>query len=195
MKIIVAKRLFPLLALCMLILSSVSSCGNSSASTPTSWAWLGAGGGTYWYVPTPYLPAVKWDTSDPSAYIPIMDQTVWHIESYENGYFFGPVVAKLTAYPVTCQYAIGSVTPEGNVYISFNSLSNSPLGNPSVITGTGKMVQQGGAWTFNMQMASGSSSSMVTHWAYMYQCSPNQSCWNDLPGIAQSIPDLLAQCE
>src|SRR5262249_57028042 len=124
----------------------------------------------------------------------IDDQTVWHIERFENGYFFGPVVVKFAGYPRLCQYMIGSVTPAGRVYISFNSVQAIPIGNPSITTGSGEMVKQRGAWTFNMQMASGSSSSQIAHWAFMQQCTSVQRCWSELPGVEQSIPELLAQC-
>jgi hypothetical protein len=50
------------------------------------------------------------------------------------------------------------------------------------------------AWRANMQMASGSSSTEVAHWTFMRQCTPDQPCWNDLPGTERSIPELLAQC-
>lgn len=161
---------------------------------PQRWRWLGEDGGTYWYVPNGGLPAVEWDTSDPKNYSPIIDQTVWHIDHYANGYISGTVVAQLGVNPVQCQYLIGSVTPSGAVYITFNSLTDPPIGSPALTTGIGKMVLRQNNWTFNMQMASGPASSQVTHWAYMLQCTPDQKCWTDLPGIQQSLPDFLANC-
>ena len=87
---------------------------------------------------------------------------------------------------------IGSVTPDGSVNISFNSVQT--MGSPSITTGAGQMVKERDAWTFNMQMASGSSSNQVAHWAFMDQCTVGQPCWSALPGVNQSIPELLAQC-
>src|SRR5262249_24366213 len=144
------------------------SSANSAASDQdvSQWSWLGENGGTYWYVPQENLEAIRWNTAAPSAYASIDDQTVWHLERFENGSFFGPVVVKFAAYPRLCQYMIGSVTPAGRVYISFNSVQAIPIGNPSITTGSGEMVKQRGAWTFNMQMASGSSSSQIAHWAF-----------------------------
>ena len=176
-------------------LSSGSSASGGALERDTSrWAWLGENGGTYWYVPPENLQAIKWDTEAPSAYTSIDDQTVWHIERFDDGYFFGPVVVKFAGYPRLCQYMIGSITPGGRVYISFNAVQTIPLGSPSITTGTGDMVKHRGAWTFNMQMASGSSSTQIAHWAFMRQCTPDQQCWNDLPGTEQSIPGLLALC-
>jgi hypothetical protein len=160
----------------------------------TNWAWLAENGGTYWYVPSANLQALQWDTSSPSAYTSIDDQTVWHIDRYENGYFSGPVVAKIGSRPAICQFMIGSVTPSGRVYISFNSVGTPPVGSPSITTGTGAMALQSSAWTFNMQMASGSSSTQITHWAFMRQCAAGQACWTKLPGIGQSMSSLLAEC-
>ena len=184
-----------------LVIAATALHGGSSASggglghDTSRWAWLGENGGTYWYVPPENLQAIQWDTAAPSAYTVIDDQTAWHIERFANGYFFGPVVVKFARYPPLCQYMIGSVTPGGRVYISFNAVQTIPLGSPSITTGTGEMVKQRGAWTFNMQMASGSSSTQVAHWAFMRQCTPDQQCWNDLPGTERSLPELLAQCD
>jgi hypothetical protein len=161
---------------------------------PSRWRWLGEGEGTYWYVPNANLPAVEWDSSDPQNYSPILDQTVWHIENYEGGYFFGTVVAQIGLHPPQCQYLIGSVTPNGTVYITFNSLTDPPVGSPSLTTGVGKMVLKGNDWTFNMQMSSGSSSNQVTHWAFMLECTSDDECWTDLPGVQQGLPDFLSNC-
>jgi hypothetical protein len=172
-----------------------SANGGGSDRDDARWSWLAADGGTYWYVPTANLLAYGWSTDDPQNPQPIDDQTVWHIERYENGYFFGPVVAEFQGFPAQCQYLIGSVTPEGRVYITFNGLQAVPSGTPSLTTGIGAMVKADGSWTFNMQMASGSSSVQVTHWAFMVQCSPDEPCWSELPSVGQSLPSLLSECD
>jgi hypothetical protein len=161
--------------------------------TASRWAWLGADGGTYWYVPTAFLPAYRWNTDDPAAAASVSDQTVWHIERFENGYFFGPAVAQLDGGSTMCQYMIGSVTPAGRVYIAFNS--QPARGTPRITIGTGDMTDTPDGWAFAMQMATGSDTQQVAHWAYMTQCSEHQPCWNSLPGTGSSIPDMLAQCD
>ncbi|HML93903.1 MAG TPA: hypothetical protein PKC29_00560 [Thermodesulfobacteriota bacterium] len=163
--------------------------------TPARWSWLGEDGGTYWYVPPVNLPAVMWNTSDPANYSPVSDQTVWHIESYADGYFFGTVVAQFGITPPACQYLIGSVTPDGNVFISFNPLQASSEDTVTLTTGTGKMAFKDGEWTFLMQMASGSSSAQITHWAYMLECTPDEECWANLPGVEKGIEEFLSNCE
>jgi hypothetical protein len=44
-----------------------------------------------WYVPTTNLLAIIWSTDAPTAYGAIEDQTVWHIQHFREGYFFGPL--------------------------------------------------------------------------------------------------------
>jgi hypothetical protein len=162
------------------------------ASTASRWAWLGADGGTYWYVPAESLLAFQWNTDDPAAASAVSDQTVWHIERFENGYFFGPVVARLDDGPAMCQYMIGSVTPAGNVHIAFNS--QPARGRPTITSGSGAMTETAEGWGFVMQMATGSDRRQVAHWATMQQCRAGQACWKRLPGTGASIPDTLAQC-
>lgn len=163
--------------------------------TPARWSWLGEGEGTYWYVPPINLPAVQWNSTDPTNYFPVSDQTVWHVESYADGYFFGTVVAQFGTGSPTCQYLIGSVTPDGGVYIAFNPLTSPPIGSPSLTTGTGKMAFKEGEWTFLMQMASGASTTQIAHWAYMLECTPDEECWENLPGVDVSIEEFLSNCE
>ena len=188
------KKIKILFTSAVLLLIGIACNACSSASGQASFAWLGENGGTYWYVPPQYLTAIQWPTSNPSGYTAVSDQTVWHIERYENGYIFGPVTAQFTGYPPTCQYLIGSITPSGQVYISFTSTQDIPIGNPSITTGLGIFEQQAGLYAFTMQMASGSSSTQISHWASMLQCSPGDPCWGNLPGVNESIPDFLANC-
>lgn len=189
----------------MLLSSLIFATAMTQAAAPTppadaaqprhDWAWLGADGGTYWIVPQAFLKAIQWNTDDPETSTAIDDQTVWHIQRYDNGYVFGPVVAQLSGQSAMCQYMIGSVTPEGRVYITFNARSAAPQASPALTTGFGEMTPYQGRWAFAMQMASGSASMQVTHWAYMIQCSEGQACWNNLPGVDASVPGMLAQCD
>ncbi|GAA4802527.1 hypothetical protein [Lysobacter hankyongensis] len=190
-------RLLPRsLLICALSLSTVAQAADAptaASSTASRWAWVGAEGGTYWYVPTAYLPAYRWNTDDPAAATEVSDQTVWHIERFENGYFFGPAVAQLDDGSAMCQYMIGSITPAGRVYIAFNS--QPARGRPSITSGTGEMSETPDGWAFAMQMATGSDTRQVAHWAYMTQCREGQACWNALPGTGTSIEAMLAQCD
>ncbi|MEN9867690.1 MAG: hypothetical protein RL748_3280, partial [Pseudomonadota bacterium] len=55
------------------------------SDTRAQWAWLTD---TYWYVRTPDLPALQLDPED-NLLSWLVDQTVWHISGYKNGYFWG----------------------------------------------------------------------------------------------------------
>lgn len=103
------------------------------------------------------------------------DQTLWQLDSSEKGQFTGNAVAFL-AYsngqkvPPSTQNMNGLVLPNGQVRIDFSNPDSSGNG----ITGIGQMRWIDGGWTFQMQMTSPSSSSVVTHWAYMYQLHPGE---------------------
>ncbi len=158
------------------------------------WSWLGENSGTYWYVPEKDLPAIRWATNDPEGYTVISDQTVWHIEHFQDGYIFGPLAVKFETTPVVlCQFLIGSITPVGSVYIAFNGLA--PLGSPALTIGLGRMVRVKEEWMFNMQMASGSADIQVEHGAFMRQCTPADDCWVDLPGVNLGVLDFLSHCD
>jgi Ca2+-binding RTX toxin-like protein len=159
-----------------------------TASPPTDdgdWEFLED---TYWYVPTPYLPAAVLVNLDPPLTSYIVDQTLWHITSVEDGYVIGDVA---TNFGGGWGYAtlVGSITPEGTVSFSFT-----PSDPDSDITvGVGTMVYDEGAWFFAMQMTTGSGAANVTHWAYMAESEPGDRDWLSLPGYpGDSIPDAFA---
>lgn len=148
--------------------------------------------GTYWYVPEQYLPATQMGGNDTE---PVMnvDQTVWQITGASNGYFWGNCSALM--YPVgttpgepTARRMVGSVTPDGTVQISFLSIND--LGLAMSISGWGKMVEQKGAWTFEMQMASGTTD-IYSHWAFMKSTTEGDASWDKLPGADYSVPEFL----
>ena len=196
-----------LLAVLLAIHASIAADAPAAGDPPSPsqrWAWLAADGGTYWYVPQAGLPAYRWRTSDPAGASQVSDQTVWHIERFENGYVFGPVVGQLDDQAPQCQYLIGSITPDGRVYLTFTSTGGS--GTPTLTTGIGEVIDDGvlddrvlddrRGPVFQMQMATGSSQLQVTHWARMTQCREGQSCWNALPGLDDtSIPEFLGTCD
>lgn len=132
---------------------------------------------TYWYVPTPYLPAVVLVNLDPAQTGEIVDQTIWHIEEVINGNVIGQVAATIgTGW--TFSTLVGSITPSGSVSFSFT-----PEDPSSDITiGKGAMVESEGQWFFEMQMTTGSGALNITHWAYMGEVAPGDRAWDSLPG-------------
>jgi hypothetical protein len=150
--------------------------------------------GTYWYVPDAFLPAVQM-TATEDAPVWMTDQTVWQITGYKDGYFWGNCAALIYQTGTTPDAApsarklIGSVTPNGEVQISFMALNT--LGAAMSISGWGHLKDRVGSWFFEMQMASGVTD-LVAHWAYMAETKEGDDSWNKLPGTTYSVPDFLS---
>lgn len=160
----------------------------AQAATVRSWAWLD---GTTWYVPTNGLPAYVYSPSL-NQLIPVQDQTVYTITGYRNGYFWGRTATQLGDNDVTCKSLVGSVTPEGKIYLTFTDY---PYTDGSETTiGVGTMVMKGYQWTMANQMSTGSSAAQVGHWAYMVQTRPGTSSWYSLPGVNVSVPEFMHPC-
>jgi hypothetical protein len=150
--------------------------------TAARWAWLA---NTYWYVPTPNLPALIYDSKS-GALVPVLDQTVYHITGYRNGYFWGETVTQLGRSKPTSTALVGSVTPEGRVLLTFTSSSNAT-------TGYGTMTRRNGVWTMANQMFTRTTTgSLVGHWAYMMQTRPGTRSWSSLPLARVSVPKFLS---
>lgn len=153
------------------------------------WGWLKD---TYWYVPTSGLPAYVFSArnSEPQR---TLDQTVYHITDYRNGYFWGDTVVQLGTSDPTCLTLAGSVTPEGEIHLTF--IPEDPNLTEAPTTGVGVMRKKKGEWTMENQMSSGPGSRLqVLHWAYMYQSRPQDSSWESLPGVDMSVEEFMAQC-
>jgi hypothetical protein len=154
--------------------------------------------GSKWYVPPSTLPAVemKLKTGRVRA---LVDQTVWDITNYRDGYFWGRTVAVFkyaaTGQPIGdpgCSRMLGSVTPSVRVHITFVP-DGPPLTSLATI-GTGTLTGEGNRWVFEMQMSTGVTS-VLAHWSFMYQCKFGQPCEASLPGTTLSLSDFLAQCD
>src|SRR6185369_9098064 len=104
--------------------------GDAASPDPRRWAWLKD---TVWYVPATGLPAVA-TNPDRGKLIPLLDQTVYVIEDYRYGYFWGMTRVQFwppqsspvpPATPPSCLRLLGSVTPEGTISLSFTPLDDS----------------------------------------------------------------------
>ncbi len=167
---------------------ALAAVPDASAATVRDWRWLE---GTTWYVPTTGLPAYVY-MPEQNQLVPVQDQTVYTITGYRNGYFWGRTAAKLGGGDITCKSLVGSVTPEGNIYLTFTDY---PYVDGSVTTiGVGKMVVKARQWTMANQMSTGSSSAQVGHWAYMVQTKPNKASWHSLPGVDMSVEAFMQPC-
>jgi len=172
--------------------SSLRKADADTHSLHDNWSWLQD---TYWYVPEENLPAVE-TTFSPLAHQLISDQTVWHIEQYSKGYFWGKQVVKLsTNNQYLCMHLVGSITPQGEIQMTF-TFTLPPEVPPAVnlkVSGLGKMRLVQSEWQPEMQMTTGVSS-LVTHWAFMKQCRPGEACNQALPGVGIPLHEFLGVC-
>ena len=172
---------------------------STRVSASADWSWLQ---GTVWYVPAENLLAIEFDPSS-GTHRPISDQTVYAIEHYDHGYFWGTTAVQLTgtgsivASRPVCLDLVGSVTPEGSLNLSFirrgRSSRRSRTGFSQSTLGVGTMRLHDGSWSMENQMSTGAIQ-QVTHWAYMAQCRPGDPCMQRLPGLDISLPELLQEC-
>lgn len=119
-----------------------------SEATATDWSWLA---GTYWYVPTKYLPAMQQVNIAQSQITQVNDQTLWYFAEYNNGYLVGQCAASIDGGDFDYQSIVGSVIPDGDVCLSFTPVGGVSLhpvrGSVSVtnfIVGQGTMVKHQG---------------------------------------------------
>lgn len=162
--------------------------------TPARWAWFED---TIWYVPPENLPAIL-TNADNRAVVKLIDQTVYSIDGYAGGYFWGVVRTQImpgdTSLPAepddspSCRRLVGSVTPQGTVNLTFTPIDD----QGDQTKGLGTMRRFEGAWTMENQMTSGTTA-QVTHWAYMKYCEKGERC--PLPGIKSTARAFLAPCK
>lgn len=176
----------PILLAALVSLNALSVPAN--ANTVVDWRWLN---GTTWYVPTSGLPAYTYTPLN-NTITPVQDQTVYTITGYRNGYFWGRTAGQIDTNDVSCMSLVGSVTPEGKIYLTFTPFPFSPGDEPTI--GVGTMVRKAGKWMMQNQMSTGSPSLQIGHWAYMVQTKPNTASWYSLPGVGVSVPDFMEAC-
>lgn len=150
------------------------------------YAWLA---GTYWYCAAACMPALR--TLPGNRFEPVIDQTVWSIAGYADGYFWGVASALVTpagsepdASGKNDMTFFASVTPQGQVHITFVH------GDGSTTIGTGSIAGQGEP-RFEMQMSSGAGPVLVVHWAYMLRVTPDDPQWHRLPGAGVSVEAMV----
>jgi len=127
-------RYFNLLS--VILFSTVLPVSAAFSATVADWQWLKD---SYWYVPKTNLPALRFNALNGTV-SPVFDQTVFHISDYVDGYFWGKTVVKLGQGSARCMSLVGSVTPEGNVLLTFTPTDVSA--DSAVTQGIGRMLQK-----------------------------------------------------
>lgn len=160
------------------------------------WSWLA---GTYWYVPTEYLLAIEQKNVRSPSFTQVQDQTLWYFTEYTAGYLIGQCAASIDGGDLGYQSIVGSVTPDGDVRLSFSPVGGVDLSltkgvsTDSFIIGQGRMTKHKGQWAFLMQMTAGSAAANLSHWAYMMQTKPGDPSWTNIPGLPDtSVDDAFA---
>lgn len=143
-----------------------------------------------WIVPPSTLLAYNYvDGND----IPVSDQTVWIINKFDGGYFFGDSYTSINQVPSSHMRLVGSVTTFGNVYITFFPVTGS-LQNTDFVNGVGVFKKIDGKYAFVMQMNSAQNSLYgLSHWSYMISVKKNEYFYQNLPGENMSVPEFISQ--
>ena len=143
-----------------------------------------------WVVPPKTLQAYQYLNGQT---VGVLDQTVWVINRFEHGYFFGNSYTAINAAPTSQMNLVGSITPEGNVYITFYPVSGNLLSS-DVVNGIGKFRKKDGHHYFTMQMNSAQNELQgLSHWSYMIKVRPKDYFYKHLPGVDISVPQFITQ--
>lgn len=145
---------------------------------------------TTWIVPPSTLLAYEYING---ASVKVSDQTVWVITKFDQGYFFGNSYTGLNGSPSATKAIVGSITPFGDVYISFFPVTGN-YQNTDVVTGIGKFTKHKGKPYFVMQMNTGENGLQgLAHWSYMISVKPDDYFYQHLPSMNMSVPEFIAQ--
>lgn len=122
-----------------------------------------------------------------------IDQTVWLIDKFENGYFFGDAYVSINQKKLSHLHLIGSVTSLGDVYITFYPM-NGEVKQADVVTRIGKFEKVNGRYVFIMQMNSTKNKAAeLSHLSYMINVQKGDDFYKNLPGENMSVREFLSQ--
>lgn len=196
------RRLNSIACALVLAMAIVSSSARAAPAThpPRSAEATSAGAGdydrwkwfkdTYWIVPENGIYSIL-HIQDKNKFVVVRGQTVFHITDYFNGYWTGSVVVELSRNLVpSCQYVLGQVTPQGEVYMTMYDTTDGSVVNYPV----GTMVKKAGEWTMVNEMTNVVNGGTLSHWAYMVQSKPGDRTWRNLPFAEKSIPKFMSSC-
>lgn len=143
-----------------------------------------------WIVPPPNLLA---PSNVDITNISSLNQTVWLIDKFENGYFFGDAFVSINQNNLSHLNLIGSLTSLGDVYITFYPTTGEfkPV---DVLTGIGKFEKNSGQFVFVMQVDNAENeTSELLHRSFMISVKKGDHFYKNLPGENRSVPEFLSQ--
>lgn len=126
--------------------------------------------------------------------IKLTDQTVWIINKYDKGYFFGKAYVSLNSTATSELNISGTIAFNGEVYITFFP-ENESSKDTDIVKGIGKIyLTSDNQAFFIMQMNSAQNSlSGLSHWSYMIPVTPNDFFYQHLPSLNISVPNFISQ--
>ncbi len=144
---------------------------------------------TIWVVPPDSLLAFEYNEGSHTA---ASDQTVWVIDNFRQGYFFGHSYESINQSELSQMSMLGSVTDQGDVYITFYPVDGEQ--SSQIVSGIGKFIKKDGQYVFVMQMNSSPDDTIgLSHWAYMVSVNKHSCFYQNLPGENMSVPEFLSQ--
>lgn len=145
-----------------------------------------------WIVPCETLQAYQVVNS---TITPVADQTVWKISAYMNGYIFGTSYAAINGVPKSKTSIIGSITPYGDVLLSFYTDNNRTNGQGKFMKIKGENGEE--SWQFVMQMNTLNTINEETiglsHWSYMISVTSHDKLYYNLPSVGMSVPEFISK--
>ena len=164
---------------CLVMIAAVAVLGLGSIGVAhaQSTMWDSMLSNSYWYVPEDNLLAYMTSGTSFTNPTPVAgsDQTRWSLGTATNGTFTGtaagtfrPLDFPLLAISNTDTITSGIVTDAGQIRMTFVGVTS---GDQTI--GIGQVRTISGTDYMQMQMITGNSSSLTTHWAYMAKYDPN----------------------
>lgn len=138
--------------------------------------------GRIWIVPEETLEAIKFEEGKA---IEVTDQTVWVVDEYRNGYFWGTSYTAINGVPKSKMSFIGSIASNGKVLISFNNQNTS-------VTGIGTYKNKKFTMQMNNLIDLQNNNIILSHWSYMISVNKNSYYYHHLPSLNISVPKFIS---
>lgn len=140
--------------------------------------------GDIYIVPKKTLMAYLIDNNDQQI---VQDQTIWVIESFDNGYITGTSYTMLNNVPFSKNKMVGSITPDNDVFINFYTSNSQTSGQGKLISNKKFLMQLGQITNLNNLVVG------LIHWSYMIRINQCDDLYYRLPGVEISVPEFISK--